>query len=602
MSRPIRILAFIMLALSAISVLCADTKPNPNGVVGKINNKTYTYSEYNELLNNYYNFWQTRDGKTLSAERKQALNNQCWDELIGRAIYDSEIKRRNLIVTDLEAYDSVIRNPPIQVKNIEALKTNGKFDNEKFKKALEMDAKFKESVLNLVKETMVYDKLFRVIKSTVNAKPDSIKQVWIKDNNLADARVIVFDYTKVKNISVADSEAYRYYNEKLETYKKPTARKYRFVKLTQDMYAAKSKAKAKADSIYQVLKAGGDFAALTIKFSEDPGTGPKGGDLGWFTRDKMVKPFADAAFSLDINAISEPVKSQFGWHIIQTLDKRKNDQGQDEVNARHLLVKSEPEDSIKKIIAIDAEEFAKEAKEIGLEIAAAQKNYTVAETREFYSGDKGIREFSGSPELVTAAFANPVGFIPPNVTAKNGDIFVAEVSDSLGVHYLPFESEKGGIVKILEKEKKIAANKALANDFYYKHKDGDYLAFAAQDSLTIAEAKDVKEGSNIPGIGSNKDLIDNLLSSDEGKYTKLIENETNAYLAFVSKRVKPDMKNWEKEKSKLIAKANEDMKTQQLNNWYYSQRQKLKVEDNRKDFYELPKPANTMQNIQLNPQ
>jgi parvulin-like peptidyl-prolyl isomerase len=601
MLKSVRIAAGIMLVLSVATVLTAQTKPNPKGIVGKINTKTYTYTEYNGLLSNYWNYWQSRDGKKLTTERKQELNNQCWEELIGRAVYDAEIKRRGLVITDTEAYDSVIKNPPAQVKQIEGLKTNGKFDMEKFKKALEMDAKFKTSVLNLVKETMVYDKLFRVIKSAVKAKPDSIKQVWLKDNNLASARIIYFDFTKVKNISVADSEATSYYGKNKETFIRDPARKYKFVKFTQDMYADRSKSKIKADSIYQAIKAGGDFAALATMFSDDPGSGKNGGDVGFFTREKMVKPFSDTAFALEINAISEPVKSQFGWHIIQTLEKRKNEQGQDEVKARHILIKSEPEDAIKKLMSTDAELFLAAAKEQGFSSAAAKMNYVVAETREFYEKNKGIQEFAGAPDLVTAAFTNPVGFIPPSFTSRSGDIFVCQVSDSLGIHYSPFETEQAGIVRTLEREKKIAANKALARDFYNKHQGGDYLAFAAQDSITIVDAVDVKDGSNIPGISTIKALNDSLLATEEGQYTKLVENETNAYLALVTKRVKPNLASWEKQKAKLIAEANEKLKTQHLNNWYYAQRQKMKVEDNRKDFYELPKPKSNVQNIQLNP-
>lgn len=68
------------------------------------------------------------------------------------------------------------------------------------------------------------------------------------------------------------------------------------------------------------VKAGEDFAKVATELSKDPGG--EGGDLGWFTRDKMVPEFADAAFKLEPGQISEPVKSQFGWHIIKVEEKR----------------------------------------------------------------------------------------------------------------------------------------------------------------------------------------------------------------------------------------------------------------------------------------
>lgn len=70
------------------------------------------------------------------------------------------------------------------------------------------------------------------------------------------------------------------------------------------------------------VKGGEDFAKVAAELSKDPGSGKEGGDLGWFTKDRMVKEFAEAAFALKAGEISAPVKSQFGWHVIKLEDKR----------------------------------------------------------------------------------------------------------------------------------------------------------------------------------------------------------------------------------------------------------------------------------------
>jgi peptidyl-prolyl cis-trans isomerase C len=77
-----------------------------------------------------------------------------------------------------------------------------------------------------------------------------------------------------------------------------------------------------AKAIKAQLDGGADFAALAKEKSIEPGAKDSGGDLGYFTQDKMVKPFGDAAFALKVNEISQPVQTQFGWHIIQVLDRR----------------------------------------------------------------------------------------------------------------------------------------------------------------------------------------------------------------------------------------------------------------------------------------
>ena len=77
-----------------------------------------------------------------------------------------------------------------------------------------------------------------------------------------------------------------------------------------------------AKAIASDLKKGGDFAAIAKEKSKDPGSKDSGGDLGFFTKDQMVPEFAEAAFKLDKGQISDPVKSQFGWHVIRVDDKR----------------------------------------------------------------------------------------------------------------------------------------------------------------------------------------------------------------------------------------------------------------------------------------
>ncbi|MDX3808452.1 peptidylprolyl isomerase [Bosea thiooxidans] len=77
-----------------------------------------------------------------------------------------------------------------------------------------------------------------------------------------------------------------------------------------------------AKAVEERLKKGEDFAKVAADVSKDPGSGKEGGDLGWFTKDRMVPEFAEAAFKLKKGEVSAPVKSQFGWHVIKLEDKR----------------------------------------------------------------------------------------------------------------------------------------------------------------------------------------------------------------------------------------------------------------------------------------
>lgn len=93
-------------------------------------------------------------------------------------------------------------------------------------------------------------------------------------------------------------------------------------------------AKHKADSLHNVLLNGGDFSEIAQKYSDDPASAKYGGDLGFITRGGFIKEFEEVAFSLKKNEISKVVKTEFGYHIIQLLDRKGEN-----INVRHILIK-----------------------------------------------------------------------------------------------------------------------------------------------------------------------------------------------------------------------------------------------------------------------
>jgi len=80
------------------------------------------------------------------------------------------------------------------------------------------------------------------------------------------------------------------------------------------------KTEDEAKKLLEEIKAGKDFADAAAEYSLCP-SGANGGDLGFFSKGMMVKPFEDAAFSLEVGGLSDPVETQFGWHLIYLTDK-----------------------------------------------------------------------------------------------------------------------------------------------------------------------------------------------------------------------------------------------------------------------------------------
>ena len=159
-------------------------------------------------------------------------------------------------------------------------------------------------------------------KAHLDLKPDIQKQIeFHKENILAGAEY----QNLMNNVQVDDAAAKAYYDAHKSDYQEVQARHIliRFkgspVPLKEGQKdLTEEEALAKAQEIEKRLKAGEDFAKIAKEESADTGSGANGGELGMFKHGQMVKPFEDAAFALQPGQISDPVKSQFGYHVIQT--------------------------------------------------------------------------------------------------------------------------------------------------------------------------------------------------------------------------------------------------------------------------------------------
>ena len=136
------------------------------------------------------------------------------------------------------------------------------------------------------------------------------------------AEYLVFSREQfLQTIQAGDSEIKAWYEKHADRYRQPEERRasHILIAVAKDAGAdAVKAAQSQADELAaQLRKTPGDFAKLAKQYSKDPGSAEKGGDLGWFGRGMMVKPFEEAAFGLKDGQTSEPVRSDFGFHLIK---------------------------------------------------------------------------------------------------------------------------------------------------------------------------------------------------------------------------------------------------------------------------------------------
>lgn len=130
---------------------------------------------------------------------------------------------------------------------------------------------------------------------------------------------------EVAKTEVTEDDMKSYYKANEEAFKAPEMVKARHIMIKVGKSASeeeKNKAREKAEGILKRIRAGEDFTKLAAEFSDDPGSKEKGGELGFFARGMMVKPFEEAAFSLKPGEVSGLVETQFGFHIIQVEEKK----------------------------------------------------------------------------------------------------------------------------------------------------------------------------------------------------------------------------------------------------------------------------------------
>jgi peptidyl-prolyl cis-trans isomerase SurA len=218
--------------------------------------------------------------------------------------------------------------------------------------------------------------------------------------------------------------------------------------------AAVKAAQAKIDTLLNRVQSGEDFAKLARLYSEDPGSASKGGELGYIQRGDFVREFEETAFALQPNEISGVVRTQFGFHIIQLIDRRG-----EKINARHILIRVATSSNDEK----EAQAFAKQLREdilagkISFEDAA--KKHSTDQTTNEKGGDLGWFE---SEQLQVPTFREAAK------TLKPGEIS-APLKTQYGFHLVRLEERRDPRQLTLERDwqqiQEIALNAKSEKEF-----------------------------------------------------------------------------------------------------------------------------------------
>ncbi len=241
------------------------------------------------------------------------------------------------------------------------------------------------------------------------------------------------------NVPVNDAQLRAYFDDQKarnpENYVQAETRRVSHILIQVTNPKDDAAAKAKAEGLLKRIQGGEDFAKLAKQYSQDPGSAPQGGDLGWSERKVWVKPFADAAFGMKVGEVRGPVKTQFGYHIIKLEGIRPAavktfDQSKTDIEAEYR--KSEAERQFNDLQDKLADAALQNPTD--LEAVARKAGLTVQEIPNFSRTDGG-GALGKAPKVIEAAFSADVldGNVSSIVEVEKGTGVVIRATD----HKLP---------------------------------------------------------------------------------------------------------------------------------------------------------------------
>jgi peptidyl-prolyl cis-trans isomerase D len=353
--------------------------------VGKVNGTTVDLRTFQANVQQATQDRQSRTGASLGLEEQAEVRDQVWEQTIQEIIFRAEYDRYGIRASDDEVAAAIRGSPPPDLVNDPFFQTEGKFDPEKYQAWLGsaqgqqviplLEARYREQILR--------GKLFQRVIADVTVSDPALWERFKDEKETVRVGVLALDPRLAvpdSAVPVAASEVERYYKDHKDEFERRPAAFVSYITMPRLPNAADTAAaRARAVALRDEIAGGTAFAEVAKRESADTMSGRSGGDLGEMQRAQVDSAFGAAAMTLPLGKLSDPVLSQFGYHLIE-VESRKGDT----FKARHILIPIEvtgahrdlldkQADSLEQLSAERLERSALDtaARALGLRIATA---------------------------------------------------------------------------------------------------------------------------------------------------------------------------------------------------------------------------------------
>ncbi len=394
-------------------------------------------------------------------------------------------------------------------------------------------------------------------------------------------KYVLVDTARVADkMPVTREDLQRYYNEHKEQFRVQDEVNVRHILIaTPDAKdAAKVEAaRKKAEDVLKQVRAGGDFAALAKKYSEDPGSKDQGGSLGWIGRGRTVKEFEQAAFGLNKGETSGLVQSPFGFHIIRVDDKHSAHlQSFDEVKAQiEPIVKRQKAQR-------DAEQIANaiqsQARTAPLEQAAAKNGFTVTEP-DLVTRQSQLPGVGAAPDLMERIFSATEKSAPAVAQVAQGFV-VYQVTQIKPAQTPTFEQIQARVDADFKSERAQQLLGQKTQEISDRaHAEHDLKKAAQELGATVKTSELVGPNGQVPDIGSMTGQAAAAFSMKQGEISGAIRGGAGNGIVFsVLERQEPSLLEIDKMREELRESLLQRKRAMVLDNFATSLRERMEKE------------------------
>ena len=579
-----------IIAISAVGIgvglLAMDNIPDQNAryPLGEVNGRKISAEEF---ASRFQSITENNRGQHMDDEQYARLRADLFQSFVRQYVLDEKVKENKLQASVPEMKDELLKNPDA-VRNIlgsEAQQrlymiqanassaeeantriqsyiaslprflTDSTFDKSAYEAWLNTPEAYEWASMMRYEQDLKYNTIpMKQLQTFIAASihPTSLEAQFSVNQKLSEldiqlASVSAKDFF-VPQESIDDAAVQKYFDENKDSfYVEQNMMQVNYVALAIEP-SEKDEANLKdyAMTLYNQLKdSSATFAELAKLSSEDASTAENEGVLGDYTgRGVWVKPFEDVAFALDSGAISEPVKTPFGFHIIQSLGKKKDSLGNDLVKAAHILItvtaSSETEDSLSGILTkvkekvLAGESFENASKTLNLEPKTSE--YL---TKGNFIDNIGYLQGFSSFLFVNENNPEPSGNIS-EVLKNKKFVVLAMKKDSLVAGTRNIAPYKASIRSTLQKQAEIQKAKDYLNSQAAKVKSwvSDYTKQEIEKvSLTTEH---VALSSYLPALGYGNSILSNAHKNQKlDEWGNVIETENGAVMICIYAETKP---------------------------------------------------------------